>query len=115
MLFYSLSLNTQGNKVSFSKWAAYNVPKDAYRKETIMNKRNDQDSREIQIARIAFIGATIAAIGDGIAAYAAALTLDLLENPEIDTRSSQNINLEATQAQIDHYINELVQIRNSIK
>lgn len=80
-----------------------------------MKKRNNEESREIQIARIAFIGAAIAAIGDGIAAYAAALTLDLLENPETDTRSAQDINLEATQTQMDYYINELIQVRNSMK
>ena len=80
-----------------------------------MKKRTNQESRDIQIARIAFIGATIATIGDGIAAYAAALALDALENPisETDTRSIDNNNIEDTKAQIDYYINELIQVRNS--
>ena len=80
-----------------------------------MSNGNNLNLREIQIARIAFIGATIATIGDGISAFAAALTLDTLESPEQNTRSSNynNINIEETQAQIDYYINELIQIRNS--
>lgn len=79
-----------------------------------MNKNNKRNSREIQIAKIALIGATIATIGDGIAAYAAALTLDLLENPETETRNAQSSELKTTQAQIDYYINELIQVRNSL-
>ncbi|MCM3635159.1 MULTISPECIES: translation initiation factor 2 [Paenibacillus] len=80
-----------------------------------MKNRNDEESREIKIARLALIGAAIVVIGDGIAAYAAALTLDLLENPEPDTRSSSATDhLEETQAQIDHYINELISIRNKL-
>lgn len=78
-----------------------------------MSPKNNQDTREIQIAKIAFIGATIATIGDGIAAYAAALTVDLLEAAQAETRSTPDIDLENAQAQIDYYINELVQIRNS--
>lgn len=79
-----------------------------------MNQKNDANSRDIQIARIAFIGATIATIGDGIAAYAAALALDALENPETDTRNS-NSNIEDSKAQIDYYINELIHVRNSFR
>jgi len=79
------------------------------------NNINNIDSRALQIARIAFIGSTITTIGDGISAFAAALTIESLENPGIDTRSSMNNNFENSQAQIDYYINELVKIRNSLK
>lgn len=83
-----------------------------------MSNGNNQESREIKVARIAFIGAAIAAIGDGIAAYAAGLALDILINPEpagAAVRSSSNDNLEETQAQMDYYINELISIRNTMK
>lgn len=74
--------------------------------------------REIQIARIAFIGASIATIGDGIAALAAGLALEVLENNYKQTsRSYPNDPNQLIKAQrnLDHYINELIQLRKSIK
>ncbi|MGO4372384.1 translation initiation factor 2 [Paenibacillus sp. 2TAB19] len=74
--------------------------------------------REIQIARIAFIGASIATIGDGIAALAAGLALEVLENNyEQTSRSYPNDPNQLINAQrnLDHYINELIQLRKSIK
>lgn len=70
--------------------------------------------RDIQIARLGFIGASIAAIGDGIAAVAAGLAVDALENP-IETRSQtayhRTSQLETTQRNLDYYIHELIQLR----
>ncbi|MUT67092.1 translation initiation factor 2 [Paenibacillus sp. NEAU-GSW1] len=84
------------------------------------NKRSKDLStlRDIQIAKLAFIGASIATLGDGIGAVAAALALEALENPIDDERSSnqapQMKQIETTQHQLDYFINELIQIRESI-
>lgn len=78
--------------------------------------KNSEDSKEIQIAKLALIAAAITTLGDGLALVAAALSLELLENPETDTRnSSNNINVESTQSQLDYYIDELTRLRNSIR
>lgn len=53
------------------------------RKDMTMAKQSSSDLRNIEIARLAYTGAAIAAVadaiallGDGISAYAAKLTLD---------------------------------------
>lgn len=70
--------------------------------------------RDIQIARLAFIGASIAAIGDGIGAVAAGLAVDALENPiELRSQSAyhRTSQLEMSQRNLDYYIHELIQLR----
>jgi len=73
-------------------------------------------ARAIEAARLGFIGASIAALGDGIAAVAAGLALEELVNPS-DQRS-QNTTYRSkkneTTQQIDYLINELIQIRKSM-
>lgn len=63
------------------------------------NKNNDSNLRNIEIAKLAYIGAAIATvadaiamIGDGIATYAAKLTLDALLNPDEDSDGSESSN-----------------------
>ena len=54
------------------------------------NKSNQpSDSMDIYIAKLAFIGATIATLGDGLAALAAGLALQQLENPNGQNSQSQ--------------------------
>ncbi|WP_240941148.1 translation initiation factor 2 [Paenibacillus sp. HB172176] len=71
---------------------------------------------EIQIARLAFIGATIATIGDGLAALAAGLALEDLENP-INQRSqhTHHHQLLTAQRNLDYYIGELIKARKHIR
>ncbi|MBM7568736.1 translation initiation factor 2 [Paenibacillus sacheonensis] len=74
-------------------------------------------TREIQIAKIEFIAASITAIGDSLSVVAAGLALDALENP-IDQMSQNPSNrskqLDSIHQNLDYYINELIQIRNRI-
>ncbi|AZN41521.1 translation initiation factor 2 [Paenibacillus albus] len=74
-------------------------------------------AREIQIAKIEFIAASITVIGDGLAVVAAGLALEALENP-IDQlpqkQSDRSKQLDSIQHNLDYYINELIQIRNRI-
>jgi len=82
------------------------------------NESNQAASAQaIQAAKLAFIGASIATIGDGLSAIAAGLALEELVNP-IDQRSQNPTHhskqLDATQQQIDYLINELIQIRKSM-
>ena len=83
-------------------------------------KKSEQspDSQEIQIARLAFIGASIATLGDGIAAIAAGLALEALEkksNPDPQKTGSTLPHSKDMQKQLDYLINELEQIKKSIK
>ncbi|RCW45428.1 translation initiation factor 2 [Paenibacillus prosopidis] len=72
--------------------------------------------REIEIARLEFIGLSIATLGDGIAALAAGLTLESLENEyRTPYQSQQSMQVETTQKQLDYFIHELTQVRNIIR
>ncbi|MHA7963368.1 translation initiation factor 2 [Paenibacillus sp. CAU 1782] len=69
--------------------------------------------RDIEIAKLAFIGASIATIGDGIAALAAGLALEAIEQDLQNESGSRNVqDVESTQRQLDYYISELIKIRN---
>lgn len=71
--------------------------------------------REIEIARLEFIGASLAAIGDGILAFSAGLALELLEKELAGDRSrNQQAHFVATQTQLDYFIHELMRIRKTI-
>lgn len=77
---------------------------------------NNKDIREIEIARLAFIGASIAAIGDGIAALAAGLELESLEkNYLIQSNSRHASGIESNITQLDYFINELIHFRNIVR
>ena len=85
------------------------------------NKRNSKppaESQDIMIARLAFIGASITTLGDGIATIAAALALEALEKSS--TEDNQNANkpsqqAESMQKQIDYIISELKQIKKMMR
>ncbi len=75
----------------------------------------NKDLRNIEIAKLAFIGASIATIGDGIAALAAGMALDALQQDcqtPNNTRHASTVG--ATLGQLDYFINELVKIRNTV-
>ncbi|OXS62393.1 hypothetical protein B1A99_00550 [Cohnella sp. CIP 111063] len=87
-----------------------------------MNNNSEDEQlaklRDIQIARLAFIGASIATIGDGISTYAAALALEVLEeanNQRSQPSSSHFKNLDIAQKQLDYYIQQLQHMRQWIK
>ncbi|MCM3631133.1 translation initiation factor 2 [Paenibacillus glycanilyticus] len=80
--------------------------------------QNNNDSIDLIVARLGYIGAIIATLGDGIAAIAAGIALRALEEETFSESRSEVDQLrqtESVQQQIDFYINELVQIRKMIK
>ncbi|SFD97471.1 hypothetical protein SAMN05216378_1825 [Paenibacillus catalpae] len=84
------------------------------------NDSNNQnsDSVDLIVARLGYIGAIIATLGDGIAAIAAGIALRALEEEMFSESRSEVDQLrqtESVQQQIDFYINELIQIRKMIK
>lgn len=80
-----------------------------------MMDNNSKNLNDIEIAKLGFIGASIAAVGDGIAAVAAGLALEALENEQrAQYRNRQSLQVETTQKQLDYFINELMQIRKII-
>ena len=75
-------------------------------------ENNHKILREIEIAKLEFIGASIAALGDGIIAIAAGRAVELLENEyRAPNHSHQPQQIEVTQKQLDYFINELIKIR----
>lgn len=76
---------------------------------------NNNALRDIEIAKLAFIGASIATLGDGIAALAAGLALEALEENFQSQSGSRNVHKDvgSTQRQLDYFINELIKIRNN--
>ena len=82
------------------------------------NSKSSADSQDIQIARIAFIGASIVTLGDAISAIAAGLSLDALENPNNQKSKSsdgQSMYTPNMQQEVDYIINELKQIKRMMK
>ena len=85
------------------------------------NKKNleqSSDSMNIQIARLAFIGASIVTLGDGISAIAAGLALEALEksnNQESQNTDTQLAQSKDIQKQMDYLINELKHIKRMMK
>ncbi|MCA0756876.1 translation initiation factor 2 [Paenibacillus sp. N4] len=76
---------------------------------------NNKELRDIEIAKLAFIGASIAAIGDGIGALAAGLALDALRQDHQIQNDNRNASFAGpTQVQLDYYIKELIRIRNIV-
>ncbi|MFD0588000.1 translation initiation factor 2 [Paenibacillus sp. GCM10027627] len=71
--------------------------------------------REIEIAKLEFIGASIATLGDGIIALSAGLALELLEHEyNSSSRSQGPVQLDAAQKQLDYFIHELIKLRKNI-
>lgn len=73
----------------------------------------DKELRDIEIAKLAFIGGSIAALGDGISALAAGLALEALQQDYNNKRNSPTASVKSTKNQLDYFINELVKIRNN--
>ncbi|GMK47416.1 hypothetical protein PghCCS26_45460 [Paenibacillus glycanilyticus] len=82
------------------------------------NSNPSSDYVDLIAARLGYIGAIIATIGDGVAAIAAGIALRKLEEASLaESRSEvdQFRQTENIQQQVDFYINELIQIRKMIK
>ncbi|MFJ7665584.1 translation initiation factor 2 [Lysinibacillus sp. NPDC097195] len=81
----------------------------------------NSDSQDLQIAKLAYIGSAISALGGGIQLIAAGLAIDVLENSnKQSSQSSQKQNEQSKQAenmqkQIDSIIKELKQIKRMMK
>lgn len=78
----------------------------------------NSESQDLQIAKLAYVGASISALGGGIQLIAAGLAIDVLENS--NKQSSQKQNEQSKQAenmqkQIDSIIKELKQIKRMMK
>ncbi|GLX68667.1 translation initiation factor 2 [Paenibacillus glycanilyticus] len=79
---------------------------------------SNSETMELIAARLGYIGAIIATLGDGIAAIGAGIALRSLEE---ETFSESRIEVdqlrqtESIQQQVDFYIQELMQIRKMIK
>lgn len=74
----------------------------------------DKDLRDIEIAQLAFIGGSIAALGDGISALAAGLALDALKQDYKTQKNNRTASIKSTTKQLDYFINELVKIRKIV-
>ena len=82
------------------------------------NSEQSSDSQDIQIARLAFIGASIVTLGDAISAVAAGLALESLEkskNQDSQKNDSPPHQSKDMQKQLDYLINELRQIKRMMK
>ncbi|MCM3746094.1 translation initiation factor 2 [Paenibacillus pasadenensis] len=71
--------------------------------------------RDIEIARLAFIGASVVTLGDGISVLAAWLALNALEHDYTNSDNRHNADTESAKVQLEHYINELIQIQKILK
>ncbi|QSB09384.1 translation initiation factor 2 [Lysinibacillus fusiformis] len=84
------------------------------------NKQNqDNDSMDIYIAKLAYIGTAISTLGDGIQTIAAGLALESLQNAKNDSSPTNNgdqtAKVDNMQMQIDYLIAELKQIKKMLK
>ncbi|WP_253896198.1 translation initiation factor 2 [Solibacillus sp. R5-41] len=79
---------------------------------------DNNESQEIFIAQLSYIGAAISTLGDGIQAIAAGLTLESLKNANnqsSENSTDQSQKTESMQKQIDFLISELKQIKKILK
>ncbi|HBT73852.1 MAG TPA: translation initiation factor 2 [Lysinibacillus sp.] len=84
------------------------------------NKQNqNNDSMDIYIAKLAYIGTAISTLGDGIQTIAAGLALEALQNAKNDSSPTNNgdqtAKVDNMQKQIDYLIAELKQIKKMLK
>ncbi|KPN97143.1 hypothetical protein [Lysinibacillus sp. ZYM-1] len=82
----------------------------------------NNDSLEIYAAKLAYIGAAISTLGDGIQTIAAGLALEVLQNANNDSSQSNNngdgqssVQIDNMQKQIDYLIGELKHIKKMLK
>lgn len=82
------------------------------------NINQASDSLEIYAAKLAFIGASIATLGDGLQAVAAGISLDLLQRANTGSpqgQDEQSKYQEKMQKQIDYLIHELKKIKKTMR
>ncbi|WP_249645692.1 MULTISPECIES: translation initiation factor 2 [unclassified Lysinibacillus] len=84
------------------------------------NKQNqNNDSMDIYIAKLAYIGTAISTLGDGIQTIAAGLALEALQNAKNDSSPTNNgdqtAKVDNMQKRIDYLIAELKQIKKMLK
>jgi len=82
----------------------------------------NNDSLEIYAAKLAYIGAAISTLGDGIQTIAAGLALEVLQNANNDSSQSNSngdgqssVQIDNMQKQIDYLIGELKHIKKMLK
>lgn len=76
------------------------------------------DSLDLYVAQLAFIGASIATLGDGLSALAAGIALNELQksnNANATAQFDQSKEMESLQQQIDYLIGELRQIKKMLR
>ncbi|MFJ7738353.1 translation initiation factor 2 [Lysinibacillus sp. NPDC097287] len=76
------------------------------------------DSIDIQIAKLAYVGASISSLGGGIQLIAARLVIDALEksnNKRSQNQDEQSKKLEDMQKQINSIIKELKQVKRMMR
>lgn len=84
--------------------------------ENNFQNAQSKESTDILVAKLAFFGGTLATIGDGITAIAAAIALQELEkknNQNSSEQSNQSAQLEQMQKQINELTRKLDTIERS--
>lgn len=82
------------------------------------NLNQASNSPEIFAAKLAFIGASISTLGDGLQAVAAGISLEILQRAATESPQGQNEQSkyqEKMQKQIDYVINELKNINKAMR
>jgi hypothetical protein len=75
---------------------------------------NNKELRDIEIAKLSFIGGSISTLGDGISALAAGLALDALQQDYKTKNNSRTASIKSTKNQLDYFIDQLVKMRNIV-
>lgn len=81
------------------------------------------ESIEIYVAKLSYIGTAISTLGDGLQTIAAGLALEALQNANNDSsqpnngngNGNQTVKIDNMQKQIDYLIAELKQIKKMLK
>ncbi|EKU43037.1 translation initiation factor 2 [Lysinibacillus sp. HST-98] len=79
------------------------------------------ESIEIYVAKLSYIGTAISTLGDGLQTIAAGLALEALQNANNDSSQTNNgngnqtVKIDNMQKQIDYLIAELKQIKKMLK
>ncbi|EFI67966.1 hypothetical protein BFZC1_14093 [Lysinibacillus fusiformis ZC1] len=79
------------------------------------------ESIEIYVAKLSYIGTAISTLGDGLQTIAVGLALEALQNANNDSSQTNNgngnqtVKIDNMQKQIDYLIAELKQIKKMLK
>lgn len=79
------------------------------------------ESIEIYVAKLSYIGTAISTLGDGLQTIAAGLALEALQNANNDSsqpnngNGNQTVKIDNMQKQIDYLVAELKEIKKMLK